>query len=66
MAEDLRTKFCEAAARVPDLPQLPSIPEEFLENDRIVQFLHWFCNDVFNTNILTTAELARYYSHSLY
>ena len=60
MAEDLRARFCQAAARVPDLPHLPVIPEEFLENDRTVQFLQWFCDDVYNTNILTADKLARF------
>lgn len=60
MAEDLRARFCQAAARVPNLPHLPVIPEEFLENERIVQFLQWLCDDVYSTNILTTDELGRF------
>lgn len=61
MAEDLRTKFCQAAARlVPDSPDIPVIPEEILDNDRTVQFLQWFCDDVHSTNVLTADELARY------
>ena len=59
MAEDLRAKFCQAAARIPKSSHLPVIPEEFLENDRIVQFLQWFCDDIHTTNILTVDELTR-------
>ena len=65
MAEDLRAKFSQAAATlVPDSSQIPVIPEELLENDRIVQFLQWFCDDVHSTNILTADELTRYCIHS--
>ena len=60
MAEDLRARFCQASAKIPDLPHLPVIPEEFLENENIVQFLQWFCDDVQSTNILTADELTRY------
>ena len=60
MAEDLRARFCQAAVRVPDLPYLPAIREEILENERINHFLQWFCDDVYSTNVLTADELAKY------
>ena len=60
MAEDLRSRFTQAATTlVPDSPQIPIITEELMENDRIVQFLKWFCDNVHSTNILTADELAR-------
>ena len=59
MAEDLRARFCQAAARVPGSSHIPVIPEEWLENENIVSFLQWFCDDVCSTNILSADELAR-------
>lgn len=62
MAEDLRSRFCQAAAMlVPDSPDIPIIPEELMENDRIVHFLQWFCDNIHSTNILTADELARWF-----
>ena len=62
MAEDLRSRFCQAAAMlVPDSPDISIIPEELMENDRIVHFLQWFCDNIHSTNILTADELARWF-----
>ena len=65
MAEDLRSRFSQAATiLVPDSPHIPIITEEFMENDRIVQFLQWFCDNVHSTNVLTSDELARWFTYA--
>ena len=66
MAQDLRARFCQAAVRVPNLPNLPVIREELLENERINHFLQWFCDDVYSTNVLTADELAKYPTRTLH
>ncbi|XP_065899010.1 HAUS augmin-like complex subunit 3 isoform X2 [Dysidea avara] len=59
MSEDLGAQFCQASSRLPGLPKLQKVPDELLENDRIAQFLQWFCCDVHTSNVLTTDEITR-------
>jgi len=60
MSEDLGAQFCQASSRLPGLPKLQKVPDELLENDRIAQFLQWFCRDVHTSNVLSANKIARY------